>query len=228
MTTFSTFLSRLGGALLWLVALSVTAAPPSFQELLDESGLEFSTPSGFVPVAVDSNEVFGYEHAVASADGAVEIRYAVRPLARLGIEYQDPHSSAPHPNDLFKMLFDQVTIELAGTRESFIRPYGPEAVRNRFKAQWASAALFDIASGFSDRHAQAMLIAIHRDDQADAYIVCLFNDYDDLRAAYPEVERSLSFNASGAEPPADRGQTFRQALDAAGDGVLADAGEIQP
>jgi hypothetical protein len=221
-------LARIGALLLGLATLSVQAAPPSFEELLAEGGLEFAPPAGFAPVEVAANPVFGYEHAMQSADGAVEVRYAVRPLARLGIEYQDPHSSAPHPNDLFKMLFDQVTIELAGTRESFVRRYGPEAVRERFKAQWASAALFDIASGFSERHAQAMLIAIHRDDRADAYIVCLFDDYDDLRAVYPEVERSLSFLGSDAEPVADRGETLRQALNAAGDGALADAGEVQP
>ena len=134
-----------------------------------------------------------------SADGAIEIRYAIRPLSRIDISYQDPHSSAPHPNDLFKMLFDRITLQLAGTRDSFVNNYSPEQIVARFNAQWAAAALFDVDPRFSGEFRHGLLIAMHRDDQADAYVIGLFDDYDALRNHIGDLERSLRFT----EPPAE-------------------------
>ena len=62
--------------------LAVAAGAPDFPALLDESQLVFQPPAQSTAVALKPNPVFTYEKALRTADGRLEIRYAVRPLGR--------------------------------------------------------------------------------------------------------------------------------------------------
>lgn len=153
-------------------------APLTFERLLVESGLELLVPDGLAAVGVRPNEQFIYDRAYASADGALEIRYAVRPLGRLRVDYEDPHSSAPDPNHMFPLMFQSVVAALSGGRHSPTREYPPGRAREKFNADWAAAAVFDTDAGFATDHRQALVIAMHKNALADAYVIFLFDDYE--------------------------------------------------
>jgi len=121
------------------------------------------------------------------------VRYAIRPLNRIEIAYDDPHNSAPHPNDLFEMLFRTLTETLAGGTHVISRAYPPEQAKKLFNAGWASAGVFDISPDVSDKYKQAMMITIHHNDKADAYLLILTNDLAAQKKNIKNIKESLKF-----------------------------------
>lgn len=170
--------------LLWITFFSIVSADEkiqtegsSFQGLVGESGMSFSPPEGFHAVDAVANPLFPYEHAVRNQAETLEIRYAIRPLSRLKIDYDDPHGSAPDPNHVFPLMFQSLVTRLSNGTHSPTRVYPPEQADEKFHAHWAAASVFDIHREFSDQFQQALLIAMHKNHMADAYAIFLFDDY---------------------------------------------------
>ena len=86
------------------VAPAANTVPATFQELAAGVGLSYARPAGFQDIPVEINSLWPYEHAVIEPSSDVEIRYAVRPIERMEIAYDDPHSNAPDPYTIY--LFD--------------------------------------------------------------------------------------------------------------------------
>ena len=164
-----------------------------FDALLKESGLSFKTTKGFKEIAVEPEYVIPYEKRILSEDGELEVRYAIRPLNRIEIAYEDPHNSAPHPNDLFEMLFRTLTETLAGGTHVISRAYTAEQARKNFNAGWASAGVFDVSPDVSDKYKQAMMITIHHNDKAYAYLLILTNDLGQNKKTIKQIKESLKF-----------------------------------
>ena len=118
-----------------------------FQILLDEGKLVFTAPQGFQTLPPAANPLLPYEHAMRSEDGKLEVRYAIRPLSRVKIDYSDPHNSAPEPNHLFNMLFASLTEQLASGGDTPRREYTAQQAKELFNADWAAAALLDETTG---------------------------------------------------------------------------------
>ena len=134
-----------------------------------------------------------YERALRSPSGDLEIRLAVRPLKRLRIDYDDPHGAIPDPNHIFPLMFESLASRLGGGRHAPSNPYPPQEAQSRFNADWAAAAVFDVAAEFESPHAHGLLLAMHRNKVSDAYVVVLFDDYDTLRAHLDEVMQIVVF-----------------------------------
>jgi len=164
-----------------------------FDALLKESGLSFQPTKGFKDIDVEPEYVMPYEKRIISEDGELEVRYAIRPLNRIEIAYDDPHNSAPHPNDLFEMLFRTLTETLAGGSHVISRAYTADQARKNFNAGWASAGVFDISPDVSDKYKQAMMITIHHNDKADAYLLMLTNDLRAKKETIKKLKESLKF-----------------------------------
>ncbi len=164
-----------------------------FVSLLYESGLSFTMPTGFHEVAVEDDYVLPYEKRLRTDDNGLEIRYAIRPLKRIEIDYDDPHNAAPHPNDLFEMLFRTISETLAG--QTYVRShiYNTDQAREKYNAGWAAAAIFDVSPDVSKKYKQGLLITIHHNDKADAYLLFLTNDLDQQKAAIKKAQASLTF-----------------------------------
>ena len=173
--------------------VSAHATQNSFQGLLDEAGMQFDHPQGFEEIQVEPNELLAYEHAVRYQDGSLEIRYIIRPLHRLQIDYDDPHSSAPEPNEMFRMLFDTLSGRLSGGRYNPDRTLHPSEARKSFSADWAALSAFDVEKPFAPDYQQALFLAIHKDQQADAYVVFLYNDYQRVKALINKNLATLRF-----------------------------------
>ncbi len=57
----------------------------------------------------------------------------------------------------------------------------------------ADAAVFDMSARFNARHKQALVVAMHKNQLADAYSIFLFNDYEQAKQLINEHLDSLSF-----------------------------------
>ncbi len=176
-----------------LLAAGVLADPGLFQRLLEEGGLEFHPPEGFEPLPVEPDYVLPYEARYRSRDGNLEVRYAIRPLDRIEIDYEDPHNAAPAPNDLFNMLFRTLTETLARGHQVMSREYGADKAREAFRAGWAAVGVFDLSPDVSREYREGMLFAIHHNDKADAYLFFLTNDLAAEKARIKALRSSLRF-----------------------------------
>ena len=141
-----------------------------------------------------SNPVLHYERALRHRSGELEMRLVIRPLGRISIDYNDPHNASPEPNHLFPLLFESLISELSrrggNTHNS---EYPQPQAKKLFNAGWASAAVFDVNPDFSDSYSQALLVGIHKDNQADAYTVFLYNNSSEAKALIQSALSTLSF-----------------------------------
>ena len=190
----------------WLLALLLGCSsalaigrdlPAEFSDLLEESSLQFATAPGFSALPAGETGGIPYEHAIRHASGALEIRYIVRPLSRIQIEYNDPHNAAPEPNHLFPLLFESLTNQLAvrGGDTPSSTMSEEEAAKN-FNADWAAVSVFEIDPDYSADYSNAILVAMHRNDAADAYALLLYNNH---KFAKPLIDASLSLMSFAPE-----------------------------
>jgi len=170
---------------------AATPVPADFPTLAAGAGLEYQQPEGFERTPVQVNALWAYEHAVHKP--GIEIRYAIRPIERMQIAYDDPHSNAPDPNHIFPMMFQTLIGLLSDGKHTPSREYPPEQARAKFNADWAAAALFDLDQRFSDRYPLALMIAMHKNQLADAYTIYLFDDYQTAKPAIDATMGSLKF-----------------------------------
>ncbi len=165
----------------------------TFISLLDEAGLDFQLPKEFHRIDVQSNEFFPYEYAVRKNNDSMEIRYSVRPLSRIEIDYEDPHNAAPEPNHIFNMMFNALIGQLSNGGSSPHREYSAGDAKAKFNADWAGLSLFDIQPDYSSDFKQAFLLALHKNNLSDAYLVILFNDYESIKPQLEQAMQSLRF-----------------------------------
>ena len=169
-------------------AIAPAEGPPAFPDLLAEAQMRLDVPEGFVSVPVRPNPLFLYDSALASPDGAIEVRYVVRPLSRIVVDYDDPHSSVPDPNHMFPLMFQSMVTLLSNGRHSPTGEYPPGQARERFNADWAAAAVFDMSVEFDASQRQALVVAMHKNRLADAYAIFLFDDYQQVK---PQIDQTL-------------------------------------
>lgn len=154
----------------------------------------FARPAGFHVAPAEQNPILPYEHAVAQDNGKIEIRYAIRPLARLKVEYDDPHSSAPEPDHVFPMMFQAILDRLAvDSGRTPRREYSTKEAKKLFNADWAAASVFDVKPDFSGRYREALLLALHKNGKADAYAVFLYRRDPRTKAMIRKALPALAF-----------------------------------
>ncbi len=169
----------IGLLLAWLI--SPVYGEDLFTALVKESGMQWRFPAGFVEVTPVDNPYLTYEKGIKSADGKLEIRYALRPINRVIIDYDDPHGATPDPNHIFSRLFQSLTGNLSIGGNTPTREYMPEDARKVFGADWAAMSIFDVDPEYSKNYPAAMLLAMHKNRTADAFIIFLFKDYEEAR-----------------------------------------------
>ena len=192
-------LSGLAGA---VVARDDTRAD-AFAALLAEAELITLPIADSVELEPRTNAVMDYERAVRTQDGALEIRYAVRPLKRLRIEYDDPHGSAPDPNHIFPLIFESLAVRLSAGTHAPTQEYAATDARQLFNADWAAAAAFDVKSAFATDYSQGVLLALHRNRVADAYAVFLYDDYGQVKVRLKAAMGNFIFRVPAALSVAD-------------------------
>jgi hypothetical protein len=189
-------LSLLLGIALGAVAATEPGTRQAFDRLLDESGMRLASRQNLVDVPISENPVLPYEHAMRHESGELELRFIIRPLQRIEIEYNDPHNAAPEPNHLFPLLFESLIDRLSANSNSSSRTLSEPEARKKFNAQWAALSIFDVNPEFSSDYRNAILLAMHKNDQADAYTLFLYNDHERAKTLINETLSVLSFDTT--------------------------------
>ena len=173
-----------------------SSAVSDFDSLLTESELVFSKPEKFEDLPAGSNAVMNYEKAVRSPDRTLEIRFAVRPIKRMKIDYIDPHGAVPDPNHIFPLVFESLVSRLSAGSYSPSREYSVDDAQKYFNADWAAAAVFDTSPEFNTDFTQGFALALHRSKVSDAYIIFLFDDYSRIKPLMDRAMTSLVYTAA--------------------------------
>ncbi len=165
--------------------------PPrvDFQALLKEAGLEMIPTKSLRPIEVPRSDLYGFERASIHVSKPLEVRYAVRPISRIEIDYSDPHGSAPQPDHVYPLVFQSLIGQLARQGAMPTRQYKKQKAGRLFNADWAAAALFDTDPALNTKYRMALLLAIHKSRRGDAYSLFLF---DDPRAVKPELDSLMA------------------------------------
>jgi len=173
-----------------------TTAREAFDQLLLESGLRIENRQNYADIPIQANPVLPYEHAMKHESGALELRFIVRPLSRIEIEYNDPHNAAPEPNHLFPLLFESITNRLSVGSDTPSNTFSQSEAQKSFNASWAAASVFDVRPDFANGYQNGLLIGMHRNEMADAYTVFLYNDSETAKPLINEVISIMSFTSA--------------------------------
>ena len=148
-------------------------------------------PVGFEPVAVVHNPDAPYQHAITTPDRALEVRFNTVPI-RVWIEKFECAddrkciSIANHFADT-ALIVDVYNISTGQfTQPAFLPATG---VRLEFDAEWGSQAGFMARPTFSAVHRKGIVLQLHRDNAADAYVTFLYDD------PFPVVAFQAAFHA---------------------------------
>jgi hypothetical protein len=153
-----------------------------FELLLQETGMCFAQPEEFSPVPVIPDQVWAYHHAVLSPSRNLEIRYRIDSLPRLTAERAQMQRGMTEwvGVDINKIYHTNAAATLFNLSGGLDRPFSPfpaEAVRAEFGADWGGIADFMLPQrGSGDLYRVGVLIALHRDERADAYVLGLLRE----------------------------------------------------
>ena len=164
-------------------ATASSGLPAGFRAALATGRMTFRPPAGTVPTSVLKNAQMDYEYAVRVPGKHVEIRYAIRPLGQLLAEYQQAKAkgeAAVDPNQLYSSLVTVVALNVSGGDEPTTEDFPAEAVQREFGADWGTTTMVRAGKEFGPKYAKCMIVALHKQDVADAYCFYLFDKPDDL------------------------------------------------
>ncbi|MCG6889089.1 MAG: hypothetical protein LJE92_05830 [Gammaproteobacteria bacterium] len=190
----------LSGVSPWSSAIDKDARE-AFDRLLIEAGLHIETPQDFSVTPVLPNPILPYEHAFKHKSGALEVRFIIRPLSRITIDYSDPHNAAPEPDHLFPLLFESVMNRLSTDSDTSSSTFSAAIAESSFNANWAAAAVFDVNPKFASGYQSGLLIAMHRNQLADAYTLFLYNDDALAKPLISNLLSVMSFSAIDVATP---------------------------
>ncbi len=192
------------------------------EQLARESGVILDIPADFEEIPVPETPLYAFEKAWRKKDGSVEIRMAFRPLRRMVIDFSDPHSSAPSPEDMHEMVFTALLGQIAVQGEMPMRNIPREGARKTFNADWASIALFGAEPELNTKHKEGMLLGIHKFKQADVYVLFLYDGPEKARSMLKELVKVVRFSTA---TPQEVLKAAAEADRKAKEGYLAEGGD---
>ena len=147
--------------------------------------MEFSEPEGLNPKAPIENNQMNWD--ISFSDGSSEIRYAVQPLGKLIERYKEFEKNKKegnamiHPNKIHFSALQATVLSIAGGRLPELDEFDSEAVKSEFNADWGATTLVAPSGRFAQEYRLCMVIALHKDDCANAYIFYMANSQNDLQ-----------------------------------------------
>ncbi len=182
-----------------LLSFKSDKLPETFQNLLDRSQLVFEKPEGLIFVKPIENRQMNYEYAVKYPDKNFEVRYAIRPLDELIKAHNEKEAKKKpgdiniHPNKLYKSLLQVNTLNISGGEMPEVTNFGKEAVIKEFNADWGAASFVEVGKEFGQEYKYCMLVALHKDNVADAYIFYLSDTEENFDELIFPAYHSLRF-----------------------------------
>lgn len=187
-----------------LVVLGLTAFAPSkkadrWKELLERGKLVFEQPAGTEIIAPIENRQMNYEFAVKYPGQNFEIRYAIRPMDSLLLQYENneknkkPGDIFLHPNKYHPSLFQATALNISAGRYTDYTEFPKEAVKEEFNADWGATTFVPLGEEFGQKYQFCTMVAIHKENVADAYIFFMGNEKVDFEKLVLPAFYSLKF-----------------------------------
>lgn len=184
---------------LLLMSFSSNKLPKKFNDLLDRAQMTFVAPEGLKSTRIIENRQMNYEYALKYPATDFEVRYAVRPLDNLLKDYaqkeknKQPGDINIHPNKLHNSLLQAAIMNISGGQQPEIKTFDKNAVKQEFNADWGALAFFETGKEFGQDYKYCLVVAIHKDDVADAYFFYLAKSRDRFDELMQPAFHSLKF-----------------------------------
>jgi hypothetical protein len=179
-----------------------TKPSETFKTLIETNGITLNQPEGFVETEPVKNGGMNYEYAIIDTAKNLEIRYAVRPLAERVTAYKKWQETKKegeirvNPNTMAIGAFMATAMNIANefTKPPSVKQFPTNAVKKDFNADAGYYTVVAPVKNFGKNYKFCMMIAIHKDDVADAYTFILTDDMENIKKHItPDIFNALSF-----------------------------------
>jgi hypothetical protein len=169
-----------------------------FEALVKESGMTLNIPESFVESPIVANKNMDYEYAVKYPDKDFILRFSIRPI-----------QSKVYPNDSVKKAVERnikvrnttyeanmksVLYAISGGYDYEFKAFDKTAAKDEFNADWGAITLVELRSEFGKGYRFCMVVALHKDSVADAYLFFLSNKQDSFPTGMRPLFHSLRFD----------------------------------
>ena len=169
--------------------LCFTCTSNKFLKLCNYSDMTYSIPVGFNPVEVKQNPDLLYQYAIKHKNKKLEIRYSIFPL-KDEIEAYNAGLKDKTKNKivLIDPNLDHELVAISAAMNISRSPitqenntFKPDAVKQDFNADWVTSYYIENNSEYGGGYQYSLVVAIHKKNIANAFIVFLFDDDKDIR-----------------------------------------------
>ncbi|HWZ36370.1 MAG TPA: hypothetical protein VNW51_09435 [Mucilaginibacter sp.] len=168
-------------------------ADAGFNQLLNKAGMTFKVPKGSIKAPVVKNKAITYQYAVKYPARNLEVRYLIMPLAGKTVKQTSiPLGKSPAPiNDPFDIFsMDIATKAGGGIKDPQIQIGGfdPAQAKKEFGADKATFWMIPIKNNsFGTTYKFCNMVAMHKENGANAYVFYLGNSLLDITKAFKEI-----------------------------------------
>lgn len=175
--------------------------PTSFTNLLTRAQITFMPPGGLMEVEPIENSQMHYQYALKFPDKNFEVRYTVRPLDSMITQYNDwlknkkAGTGRVDPNKLHAAALYAIMMNISnGSRPPQIKAFDSVAVRKEFNADWGATGVCVPGGDFARGYKYCEVVAIHKDNMADAYCFYLSDDVSYFQTLLIPIFHAMKFN----------------------------------
>ena len=168
-----------------------------FEDILKECGITLNIPEMFIESPVINNKNMDYEYAVKYPDRDFVLRYAIRPI-KYKVYPNDSIKKAVESkimvrNNTYEKNMKSVLFNISGGYDYEFKAFEKSAAVDEFNADWGAITLVELRSDFGKGYRFCMVVALHKDSVADAYLFFLSNAQDSFPKNMRPLFHSLRF-----------------------------------
>jgi hypothetical protein len=169
-----------------------------FKSILDDCGMNFSKPPGFIEPTIIENDDMNYEYALKYPGKEFEVRFAVRPIRYKNYSNDtlksEMEEQRPFRNSSYGTIYQTVMLNITGGVEYKSTIFDSASVKKEFNADWGATCFVDLNSNFGKGYKYCMIVSIHKKDVADAYYFYLANTKENFSENMKPLFHTLKFN----------------------------------
>lgn len=171
---------------------TVVAPTDGFAATATAGGFVYAPPLGFTAAAVTDNADVSYDHALASADGHIELRYSLRP-------YPPELDPAMRTRQFSSTFFLTAILNLTRGGTTGEAGLAQSLPAEEFGADQATMTIVHWfkpdgpADAFGTGYEVAAVLYLHRDGFGDAYVFTMLRNLDALDQLPKDAVHSLRF-----------------------------------
>jgi hypothetical protein len=188
----------------WLLTASFSGDGNStFSALLEKASMNFVKPANTIETPVIVNDELNYQYAIKDTSCKIEIRYLVYPLQDLINKYNGPHAdsgiSRIDPNFLHTNFLLALSLKIEGKQMDMqealpaLKELSHATADLEFNADWAASIDVQPCDEFAQKYKYCTVFAIHKDNDADAFVIYLYDNKDTFEELVKPDFHSLTF-----------------------------------